>query len=69
MGERGGYGEEGGEEERRAGPVLGSRGAELRRWTISVMDLMVPFLFVVVCVSWDKLGVLTELWRSKVRTS
>ena len=55
--------------ERRAGPVLGSRGAELRRWTISVMDLMVPFLLVVFCVSWDQLGVLTGLWKSRVRTS
>ncbi len=50
-------------------PVLGSRGAELRRWTMSVMDLIVPFLLVVVCVSWDQLGVLTELWNSRVRTS
>ena len=53
---------------RRAGPVLGSRGAELRWWTISVMVLMVPFLLVVVCVSWDELGVLTELWKSRIRT-
>jgi len=33
-------------------PVLGSRWALLRLWTISVMDLMVPFLSV--NVSWVK---------------
>ena len=32
------------------------------------MVLMVPFLFVVVRVSWDRLGVLTELWKSRIRT-
>ena len=32
------------------------------------MDLMVPFLLVVVCVSWDRLGVLTELWKGRIRT-
>ena len=59
------------EARRRGGqaPVLGSRGAELRWWTISVMVLMVPFLFVVVCVSRDKLGILTELWKSRIPTS
>ena len=62
--ESGGGGRRGGQ-----APVLGSRGAELRWWTMSVMDFMVPFLFVVVGVSWDQLGVLTELWRGRVRTS
>ena len=32
------------------------------------MDLMVPFLFVVVCVSCGELGVLTELWKGRVWT-
>lgn len=64
MGGGHGEGEEGGRGKRRERPVLGSKGAALRRWTMSVMDLMVPFLVVGVGVlAGYVLGVRTEGWR------